>query len=195
MTIPEIEKDFEVLTENIKNLFRDRNHEQFLLESDLFIISNPNNKAIYVYRGIILEEKGLYEEAIENFDVVLSVCPDFYHLYRYKAHCYLSLKSYILARDSYKEFLKYKQDDTEAWCMMCLCFYLDGKKDVALGLLDHALGQVSDPSLVSLLKGMLFENEDMEDDALINYVQSQILSNNDESRNISSKYIYRVIKN
>jgi tetratricopeptide (TPR) repeat protein len=193
MTIQELEKDFEGLTEEIKELFRDRNRDKFLQECELFIESHPYNKSIYVYKGIILEEKGLYEEAIEIFDIVINSCPDFYYVYKFKANCYIQLRSYILARESYKEFLRYNSDNAEAWCFMCLCFYLEGKKEVALGLLDHALGEVTNKSLVSLLKGMLYENEDMDEDALINYVQSQISSKDNEERQIAGSRIFKVM--
>jgi len=192
MTLNELEKDFEQLSEKIKKFFKDRDNDSFLKESEKFIVSNPDNKSIHVYRGIILEEKEQYEEAVKSFEIVTENCPDFYHIFKMKGYCYLQLKCYALARDAYKESLRYNDKDAEAWCYTALCFYFEDKKAVAIGLLDHAMGLVENKSLVSLLKGMLYEKEDMDEDALISYVESQIFSRDEEEKQVAGERAFKM---
>jgi tetratricopeptide (TPR) repeat protein len=192
ITLEEVEKDFEKIPGNIKKLFIERKHDLYLVECEKHIKSNPESKSIYIFKGIILEEKERYKEALKCLNIALENYPDFYILYKNKGHCYIYLKRYALARDSYREFLSFNNKDAEAWCYMSLCFYLLGKKDVALGLLDHALGETENKSIVSLLKGMLYENEEMDDDALISYVESQMLSKNDEGKKLAGEKIFNM---
>ena len=58
--------------------------------------------------------------------------------------------------------------------------------------MDYALGEVENKSLLLLLKGILYEREDMDNDALLSYVQSQIESKNQEQKETAGKYIFNM---
>ncbi len=188
MSLSDFKKDAKKVPKSLIKLYGNKDFDVFLEKADEFMKIHPDNLMIYLYKGLIFEEKGQFEKAINYFDVVLEVVP-FPSFYKNKGHCHIKIGEYLKAREAYLEFLRYKESDAGSWGFVAISFYLEDKKDVALGLLDHALGLVEDKTIIFLLKSMILEREELEDDALINLIQSQISAKNEEQKQVSGEYI------
>lgn len=194
MSLKKLEKDLDLVPKNLAEAFSKRKLEIFEKEFIKCKKLNPENKSVYMYKGIILEEQKQYEEAIKCFEIFFEQYPDFFPALKFKGSCYLSLEKYESARELCKEYLRFQIDDVEAWCYVIVSFYMEGKREVAMGLLDYALLEVTNTSGLSLLKGMLYEKQDMKSDALMSYINSQILSKNDEDKGVAGEKIFNLFK-
>lgn len=188
--LKKLEEDWNAIPQNITKAFKDHDYDLFLEEYKNF---KPKDNSIYFFKGVVLKEKGQYREALNYLNKFIEDYPHFYFVYKHKGECYIYLEEYELAREAYKEAASYDSKDAEIWCFTAICFYLEDKKDVAIALLDYALNEVKNKSLVSLLKGMMYEKDGIDDEALMNYVASQFNSTKDEERDTAGEKIFGVI--
>lgn len=193
MTLLELEKHFEDIPQQTRDFFTNKEDELCLTLCEQFIKQYPNNQSILIYKGICLQRQELFREAIKCFNTVIRLYPDFYIVLRFKAECYFKLKEYPLARNVYKEVLRYSTDNAEDWCYSAICFFLEDRKSFAIALLDYAQTVVSDKSTIPLIKGIMYEHEGQIDDALVSYMESQILSSKDKK--VAGEKIYNLLRN
>jgi predicted Zn-dependent protease len=157
---------------------------------------NPTNKIALIYCGIISQKKDEDEIALKYFDEVLSLMPNFRYVWEYKGHSLLKIKEYDQAKQSFMRSLDLYKNNAAGWCFLALSVYLKGNEDskeAAYYVLDSVHDMVDDKSALSLAKGILEEYDGRPDDALISYMQSQILAPGEE-KEVTAERMYNLLK-
>lgn len=156
---------------------------------------NPTNKIALIYSGIISQKRDQDELAVKYFNLVTEAMPNFPHIWEYKGHSLLKIKEYDLAKEAFMRSLDLNKGNAAAWCFLALSVYLKGgeeSKEAAYYVLGHVHDMVKDKSALSLAKGILEEYDGRPDDALVSYMQSQILASAEE-KSVTAERIYNML--
>ncbi len=159
------------------------------------LLLNPTNKIALIYGGIISQKRDRDREALKYFDTVLESMPNFRHVWEYKGHSLLKIKEYDQAKESFMRSLDLNKNNAASWCFLALSVYLKGSeeaKEAAYYALDKAQEMVDEKGTLVLAKGILEEYDGRPDDALVSYMQSQILAS-DEEKSVTAERIYNML--
>lgn len=182
--------------DEVINDFKVEKFDECFSACEKILSQNPTNKIALIYSGIISQKRDEDERALRYFDEVLSLMPNFRYVWEYRGHSLLKLKEYDQAKQSFMRSLDLYRNNAGGWCFLALSVYLKGNEDskeAAYYVLDSVHDMVDDKSVLSLAKGILEEYDGRPDDALISYMQSQILAPGEE-KDVSAERMYNLLK-
>ena len=102
--LKQLGQDFESLPAEAVFQFKERRYDEFLISSERILHINPNNLAALLYKGIAMQEREEYQEAIACFQKVNEQCPFFPHSWFCKGECLLRTGEYDETLNAFKEF-------------------------------------------------------------------------------------------
>jgi tetratricopeptide (TPR) repeat protein len=189
-------KNLYELPDDIVKDFKNKRYNICKEKCNNFLISNPNSGLALMYLGKIAESEQDYETAIRYYKKVTIIVPRLPFIWSYIGENYMSLEKYNDAYDAYKEELALIPYKVEPWCMLFLVAYKMGNNELAMGILKMAQERVEKEgqSTISYLIGTLEESVGNKDEALMNYLHSQILAKDAKSRDIPANLIYEMLK-
>jgi predicted Zn-dependent protease len=182
--------------DEVINDFKVEKFDECLNACEKILSQNPTNKIALIYSGIISQKRDEDEKALKYFDEVLSLMPNFRYVWEYKGHSLLKIKEYDQAKQAFMRSLDLYKNNAAGWCFLALSVYLKGNEDskeAAYYVLDSVHDMVDDKSALSLAKGILEEYDGRPDDALISYMQSQILAPGEE-KEVTAERMYNLLK-
>lgn len=175
--------------------FKEEKFDECFAACEKILTQNPTNKIALIYSGIISQKRDQDDLAVKYFDLVTEAMPNFPHIWEYKGHSLLKIKEYDLAKEAFMRSLDLNKSNAASWCFLALSVYLKGgeeSKEAAYYVLDHVQDMVKDKSALSLAKGILEEYDGRPDDALVSYMQSQILASAEE-KSVTAERIYNML--
>ncbi len=175
--------------------FRVERFDECLSACEKILSQNPTNKIALIYTGIISQKRDEDEKALKYFDIVTEAMPNFPHIWEYKGHSLLKIKEYDRAKEAFMRSLDLNKKNASSWCFLALSVYLKGSdeaKEAAYYVLDRAHEIVDQKGTLSLAKGILEEYDGRPDDALVSYMQSQILAPGEE-KSVTAERIYKML--
>lgn len=178
------------------NDFKVEKFDECFSACEKILSQNPTNKIALIYSGIISQKRDEDDIALKYFDEVLTLMPNFRYVWEYKGHSLLKIKEYDQAKQAFMRSLDLYKNNAAGWCFLALSIYLKGNEDskeAAYYVLDSVHDMVDDKSALSLAKGILEEYDGRPDDALISYMQSQILAPGEE-KGVTAERMYNLLK-
>lgn len=175
--------------------FKTEKFDECLSACEKILSQNPTNKMALIYCGIINQERDEDEKALQYFDAVTEAMPKFRHIWQYKGISLLKTKQYDEARSAFMSAIDLYKGDAANWCFLAISAYLKGtddSKEAAFYVLDHCIDMVENKSMIPLAKGILEQDDGRDQDALISYMQSQILAAEDE-KDVSAEKIGKLL--
>ncbi|MFH1851428.1 MAG: glycosyltransferase [Candidatus Neomarinimicrobiota bacterium] len=102
-------------------------HADALSWIDLYLESNPPDERLLINKGVIQEDLGQYEAAIDTFAAILKQNPGNTDALFDRAYCYLKLSQIEAARADLEAYLAIKPDAEQVKGLLALSFTLEGK--------------------------------------------------------------------
>jgi len=109
------------------------------LEERVSAESNPNNADFYFYRGRAYFERGLYNEAIEDFTKAIKLKPDEAYFYYWRGRAYYEKRDYNEAVQDFTKAIKLKPDDADFYYWCGGAYYERGMAYFEKGLYNEAI--------------------------------------------------------
>lgn len=175
--------------------FKASRFDQCLSACEKILSQNPTNKIALIYSGIINQERNEDEKAVQYFHAVTEAMPNFRYVWQYKGISQLKLKEYDPAKESFMAAIDLYKSDATNWCFLALSVYMKGTEDgkaAAFYVLDNCYDMVEQKSMIPLAKGILEEHDGRDQDALISYMQSQILAPEDE-KDVTAEKMHKLL--
>jgi tetratricopeptide (TPR) repeat protein len=122
--------------------------------------------------------------------------PEFPHIWEYKGHSHLNIGEYDRAKEAFIQALHYKAHSTSNWCFLALSIYMKGDigdKETAYYVLESAHDMADNVATLALARGIMEEYDGQSTDALISYMQSQILASGDD-KHFAAQRAYRLLQ-
>lgn len=191
MTSLNFDDKLDSVPDHVLAAFKEGRFDECLNECEKILSQNPTNKIALIYSGIINQERNEDEKALAFFDAVTEAMPNFRYVWQYKGISLLKIKEYDLARNAFMSAIDLYKADASNWCFLAISAYLKGtddSKEAAFYVLDHCIDMVENKSMIPLAKGILEQDDGRDHDALISYMQSQILAAEDE-KDVSAEKI------
>lgn len=182
--------------DEIIDAFKAEKFDECLSACEKILSQNPTNKIALIYCGIINQERNEDEKALEYFNAVTEAMPNFRYVWQYKGISLLKIKEYDQAKEAFMSAIDLYKADASNWCFLAISAYLKGtddSKEAAFYVLDHCIDMVENKSMIPLAKGILEQDDGRDQDALISYLQSQILAAENE-KDVSAEKIGRLLK-
>ena len=176
--------------------FKAEKFDECLSACEKILSQNPTNKIALIYCGIINQERNEDEKALAYFNAVTEAMPNFRYAWQYKGISHLKRKECDEAKEAFMSALDLYKGDAANWCFLARSAYMKGTEDgkaAAFYVLDHCLDMVDNKSMIPLAKGILEQDDGRDQDALISYMQSQILAPENE-KDVSAEKIGRLLK-
>ncbi len=183
MTSLNFDDKLDSVPDHVLSAFKEERFDECLSECEKILSQNPTNKISLIYCGIIHQERNEDEKALEYFNAVTEAMPNFRYVWQYKGISHLKRRECDEAREAFMSALDLYKGDSANWCFLALSAYLKGTdegKEAAFYVLDHCLDMVDNKSMIPLAKGILEQDDGRDQDALISFMQSQILAPENE---------------
>ena len=110
---------------------------------DIIIQIGIKDPDAFIYKGNLLERKGDYQGAYDNYEKALKYNPDCVWVYNNMASALIGLQKYDEALEYTDKSLRVNYDKEISYNNKGKIFYGNGKKDVALKYYDLAIKEVS----------------------------------------------------
>ena len=160
------------------------------------LMTNPNHGFAFIYLGKIAEFENDPESAIGYYKKVSEIEPRFPYIWSFIGENYLKLEKYNEAYNAYLEEVALIPSKAAPWCMLSICAQKMNDNKLALGILKFGQDKVEKEgaSIIAFSIGVLEEITGNNNEALANYVQSQISALDEKDKNISAERIYKLLK-
>lgn len=175
--------------------FKAERFDECLSACEKILSQNPTNKIALLYSGIINQERNEDEKALAFFNAVTEAMPKFRFAWQYKGMSLLKTKQYDDAKEAFMAAIDLYRPDAANWCFLALSVYMKGTEDgkaAAFYVLDNCYDMVEQKSMIPLAKGILEEHDGRDFDALISFMQSQILAPESE-KDVSAEKIGKLL--
>jgi len=184
------------LPDDIIENFKNKEYKICKEKCNDILISSPNNGFAFIYLGKIAESENNFETAIAHYKKVTKIEPRFPCIWSYIGENYIKLERYEEAYEAFIEEIALIPFKATIWCMASLSAQKMGGHELAMGILKMAQGKVEKggQSMIAFALGALEEAVGNYDEALMNYVQSQISALDEENKLIPAQRIYKMLK-
>lgn len=159
------------------------------------LISNPKNVMALIYLGHIAESEKNYEISIDYFKRVTEAEPRMPFMWSRIGEIYSQIEKYEEALKAFTKEIKLTPREALPWCMASMCAQKIECHNLAIWILKWAQEKVKKEgqSIISYTLGTLEEIAGNNDEALVNYMHSQLCAKNKENKDFSAERIYKLL--
>jgi tetratricopeptide (TPR) repeat protein len=145
----EVNKD--LLYDNISLLYYEQgNYKEAILMITDRISLNPNNHVPYIDRGLCYRKMKKYKEAEKDFNMSLSIKPDFFRAFGYRSFLFLELGQNEKAYEDATQAVKYNSKYGYGYLVLAQAKYKLGIKDFCMDL--YSAQKYGDPEADAAIK-------------------------------------------
>ena len=154
------------------------------LESYNHVIKiNPKNAQSYLNRGLIYEKIGKYDKALSDYEVAADIDSSYQIAWFNRGGILYRTKRYAEAASCFKIATTLMPSDAEAWMLLGLSSGAIKNIKYAIICMDRAIEIQPNNGIIYYNKGIVLMENNMKDDAFIQFEKAKVLGFNGEIKN------------
>jgi len=184
------------LPEDLVENFKNKEYDICKEKCGVILASDPNHGFAIFYIGRIAELEEDFETALIHYKRITEIEPRSFFVWRLMGEIYTRLEKHVEAYEAFTELISLIPHQASSWCMASISAQEMGDHKLAVGILKMAQGKVDkeEQSIISVALGALHEIAGNKDEALVNYLNAQMVATDEENRLISAEHIYSLMK-
>ncbi len=144
----------------------------------LLLKKEPTQATALMFLAQIYMQRQDYVRCLRYARKLTTLTPCFYVGWQLRGMCELRLHKVPQGRNSFLALARLKPTDCFAYACVAISFYIQGKSTMALMLLNLFIDEqpIEDKQFLVWLKAYITEKQGNIDDALIHYIESQLMT-------------------
>lgn len=187
--------------QELTNLYTAKKYDECLEVSKEKLKSNPLNLQALLYMATISLENRELDDCIHYCDTIIrGVDERFYLAWTWRGQAQCLQKKYKEAEDSFEQAIKYNPSHKDTWSYLALTLFMEGKKDVAITLLDKVEEKIDElQGRFTLVRGYIERADGNTDEALMQFLQGGMSVDStaedaDESKEVFAREVHRTLE-
>jgi len=184
------------LPEDLVENFKNKEYDICKEKRGVILASDPNHGFAIFYIGRIAELEDDFETALMHYKRITEIEPRSFFVWSLMGEIYTKLGNHKEAYEAFAELIGLIPQKATPWCMASISAKEMGDHELAVGILKMAQEKVEKDgqSIISVALGTLYEIAGNKDEALVHYLNGQMVATDEENRLISAEHIYSLMK-
>lgn len=156
--------------EALLKLWTDKDYDACAAHATEVLQTNPLHFQALIYLAKIEYERDNFEQSLHYCDTIIQGKEDkIFLVWEVRARSLTRLKRYKEATESFKTALQFDPSNAPLWCELCITLFVDGRKELAMNLLDHVEEKLGHKSCFSLARGYIERADGNTTDAFLHF--------------------------
>ena len=153
-------------------LYTAKHYDECIKDCKETLSDNPLHLQALLYMASISLEKDDLEDCVHYCDTIIQGIGDqFFYVWSWRGQALCTLKRYKESEDGFEQAIMYDPENTETWSHLAMTFYIQGKKDIAMVLLEKVEEKLECYGKFAMVKGFIERHDGNTDEALMHFLQ------------------------
>lgn len=157
----------------LTELYSAKKYDECLEACKVKLDENPLNLQALLYMADINLRNRELEDCIHYCDTInRAVDERIFYVWNWRGQALCLQKKYNESQDSFEQAIKYNPADRDSWSYLALTFFMQGKTDVSLTLLDKVEEKVEElKGQFTMVRGFIERADGNTNEALMQFIQ------------------------